>query len=83
MIEVFVNVYFVKVLKGMTVLQDCEIAGVDIPRFCCHSCLSIARNCCICVIEVEKTPKPFASYAMPSLPGLFSLLLSSHSSRRY
>nr|XP_023922068.1 NADH dehydrogenase [ubiquinone] iron-sulfur protein 1, mitochondrial isoform X1 [Quercus suber]XP_023922069.1 NADH dehydrogenase [ubiquinone] iron-sulfur protein 1, mitochondrial isoform X2 [Quercus suber]XP_023922070.1 NADH dehydrogenase [ubiquinone] iron-sulfur protein 1, mitochondrial isoform X3 [Quercus suber] len=69
-IEVFVDGYSVKVPKGMTVLQACEIAGVDIPRFCYHSRLSIAGNCRMCLVEVEKTPKPVASCAMPALPGM-------------
>ncbi|XP_043703266.1 NADH dehydrogenase [ubiquinone] iron-sulfur protein 1, mitochondrial [Telopea speciosissima] len=69
-IEVFVDGYPVKVPKGMTVLQACEIAGVDIPRFCYHSRLSVAGNCRMCLVEVEKSPKPVASCAMPALPGM-------------
>lgn len=68
-IEVFVDGYAVKVPKGFTVLQACEVAGVDIPRFCYHSRLSIAGNCRMCLVEVEKSPKPVASCAMPALPG--------------
>ncbi|ESQ47321.1 hypothetical protein EUTSA_v100276400mg, partial [Eutrema salsugineum] len=67
-IEVFVDGYAVKVPKGFTVLQACEVAGVDIPRFCYHSRLSIAGNCRMCLVEVEKSPKPVASCAMPALP---------------
>ncbi|RWW66126.1 hypothetical protein BHE74_00026529 [Ensete ventricosum] len=70
-IEVFVDGYPVKIPKGMTVLQACEVAGVDIPRFCYHSRLSIAGNCRMCLVEVEKSPKPVASCAMPALPGPF------------
>ncbi|KAI9118583.1 hypothetical protein K1719_010915 [Acacia pycnantha] len=69
-LEVFVDGYPVKIPKGMTVLQACEIAGVDIPRFCYHSRLSIAGNCRMCLVEVEKSPKPVASCAMPALPGM-------------
>ncbi|KAF5749906.1 NADH dehydrogenase [Tripterygium wilfordii] len=69
-IEVFVDGYPVKVPKGMTVLQACEVAGVDIPRFCYHNRLSIAGNCRMCLVEVEKSPKPVASCAMPALPGM-------------
>ncbi|KAL7104221.1 hypothetical protein ACP275_08G230000 [Erythranthe tilingii] len=69
-IEVFVDGYPVKIPKGMTVLQACEIAGVDIPRFCYHDRLSIAGNCRMCLVEVEKSPKPVASCAMPALPGM-------------
>ncbi|KMS99190.1 hypothetical protein BVRB_2g047050 [Beta vulgaris subsp. vulgaris] len=69
-IEVFVDGYSVKVPKGFTVLQACEVAGIDIPRFCYHSRLSIAGNCRMCLVEVEKSPKPVASCAMPALPGM-------------
>ncbi|KAF4385736.1 hypothetical protein F8388_010292 [Cannabis sativa] len=55
-IEVFVDGYPVKILKGFTVLQACEVAGVDIPRFCYHSRLSIVNNCRMCLVEVEKSP---------------------------
>ncbi|EEC76065.1 hypothetical protein OsI_13270 [Oryza sativa Indica Group] len=51
-------------------LEACEFAGVDIPRFCYHSRLSIAGNCRMCLVEVEKSPKPVASCAMPALPGM-------------
>ncbi|KAK9950924.1 hypothetical protein M0R45_006388 [Rubus argutus] len=69
-IEVFVDGYPVKIPKGMSVLQACEVAGVDIPRFCYHSRLSIAGNCRMCLVEVEKSPKPVASCAMPAMPGM-------------
>uniref|UniRef100_A0A0C9RM95 TSA: Wollemia nobilis Ref_Wollemi_Transcript_11230_2951 transcribed RNA sequence n=1 Tax=Wollemia nobilis TaxID=56998 RepID=A0A0C9RM95_9CONI len=69
-IEVNVDGHAVKVPKGFTVLQACELAGVDIPRFCYHPRLSIAGNCRMCLVEVEKTPKPVASCAMPALPGM-------------
>lgn len=70
MIEVSVDGHSLQVPKGMTVLQACELGGVTIPRFCYHSRLSIAGNCRMCLVEVEKTPKPVASCAMPALPGL-------------
>ncbi|KAG6387616.1 hypothetical protein SASPL_152808 [Salvia splendens] len=69
-IEVFVDGYPVKIPKGMTVLQACMLAGVDVPRFCYHDRLSIAGNCRMCLVEVEKSPKPVASCAMPALPGM-------------
>ncbi|MCO5568857.1 hypothetical protein L7F22_022558 [Adiantum nelumboides] len=69
-IEVFVDGHSVKIPKGMTVFQACEAAGVDIPRFCYHPRLSIAGNCRMCLVEVEKTPKPVASCAMPAMPGM-------------
>jgi ferredoxin len=71
MIEVSVDGEPINIVKGMTVLQACEVAGIDIPRFCYHPRLSIAGNCRMCLVEVEKTPKPVASCAMPALPGMF------------
>ncbi len=56
--------------NGMTVLQACEIAGVEIPRFCYHERLSIAGNCRMCLVEMEKSAKPIASCAMPAAEGM-------------
>ncbi len=56
--------------RGMTVLQACEIAGVEIPRFCYHEKLSIAGNCRMCLVEMEKSAKPIASCAMPATEGM-------------
>jgi NADH-quinone oxidoreductase subunit G len=56
----------VEVPVGTTVLQACEVAGVEIPRFCYHERLSIAGNCRMCLVEQEKSPKPIASCAMPA-----------------
>jgi NADH-quinone oxidoreductase subunit G len=55
----------VEVPAGATVLQACEAAGVEIPRFCYHERLSIAGNCRMCLVELEKAPKPIASCAYP------------------
>ena len=56
--------------KGMTVLQACELADAEIPRFCYHEKLSIAGNCRMCLVELEKSPKPIASCAMPAADGM-------------
>ena len=53
-----------------SVLQACEEAGVDVPRFCYHEHLSVAGNCRMCVVEVAKTMKPVVSCAMPVAPGM-------------
>ena len=55
---------------GSTVIQACELAGVEIPRFCYHERLSIAGNCRMCLVEMEKSPKPVASCAMPVAEGM-------------
>ena len=56
----------IEVPAGITILQACEMAGVEIPRFCYHERLSIAGNCRMCLVEQEKAPKPIASCAMPA-----------------
>ena len=56
--------------KGMTVLQACELAHVEVPRFCYHEKLSIAGNCRMCLVEMEKSTKPIASCAMPASEGM-------------
>jgi NADH-quinone oxidoreductase subunit G len=65
-----VNEIDVEVEEGLTVLQACEKAGVEIPRFCYHEKLSIAGNCRMCLVEMEKSPKPIASCAMPAAEGM-------------
>ena len=47
-------------------LQACEAAGREIPVFCYHPRLNIAGNCRMCLVEMEKSPKPIASCAMPA-----------------
>jgi len=59
----------VEVPAGATILQACEAAGAEIPRFCYHERLSIAGNCRMCLVEMEKSPKPIASCAMPAADG--------------
>jgi NADH-quinone oxidoreductase subunit G len=70
MLKLKVNDTEVEVEEGLTVLQACEIAGVEIPRFCYHEKLSIAGNCRMCLVEMEKSPKPIASCAMPAADGM-------------
>ena len=60
----------IEVEDGITVLQACELAGVEIPRFCYHERLSIAGNCRMCLVETERAPKPIASCAMPVGDGM-------------
>lgn len=59
-----------QVPKGATIIQACEMAGVEIPRFCYHERLSIAGNCRMCLVEVERSPKLVASCAMPAADGM-------------
>ena len=60
----------IEVPNGATVLQACEMAGKEIPRFCYHERLSIAGNCRMCLVEVKPgPPKPQASCALPAADG--------------
>ncbi len=70
MLKLKVNNQDIEIEEGLTVLQACEKAGVEIPRFCYHEKLSIAGNCRMCLVEIEKSPKPVASCAMPATEGM-------------
>ena len=68
--KIIVNNKEVEFEEGMTILQACELAGAEIPRFCYHERLSIAGNCRMCLVEMEKSLKPIASCAMPAADGM-------------
>ena len=68
--KITINGKEIEFTDGMTVLQACELADVEIPRFCYHEKLSIAGNCRMCLVEMEKSPKPIASCAMPAAEGM-------------
>ena len=70
MLKLKINDKDIEVEEGLTVLQACEQAGIEIPRFCYHEKLSIAGNCRMCLVEMEKSPKPIASCAMPASEGM-------------
>ena len=68
--KVLVDGVEIEVPQGATVLQACELAGKEIPRFCYHERLSIAGNCRMCLVEVAPgPPKPQASCALPAVDG--------------
>jgi len=64
MLKIIINGKEHEVPNGITLIQACELAGVEIPRFCYHERLSIAGNCRMCLVEVAGMPKPVASCAM-------------------
>jgi NADH-quinone oxidoreductase subunit G len=71
MAKVTVDGIEVEVPNGSSVLQACEAAGKEIPRFCYHEKLSVAGNCRMCLVQIEKAPpKPFASCAYPAADGM-------------
>src|SRR5580704_16582913 len=67
----------VEVAPGNTILQACEHAGIEVAHFCYHERLAIAGNCRMCLVEVEKSPKPIASCAMPATDGMVVFTKSS------
>ncbi|KAM7407396.1 hypothetical protein PAMA_003225 [Pampus argenteus] len=81
LLEVFVDGIPVMVEPGTTVLQACEKVGMQIPRFCYHERLSVAGNCRMCLVEIEKVPKPVAACAMPVMKG-WNILTDSDKTRK-
>ena len=70
MIKIQIDNKKVEVPANTTVLKACEIIGIEISRFCYHEKLSIAGNCRMCLVEIEKSPKPVVSCSMPVMPGM-------------
>ncbi|KAJ3130346.1 hypothetical protein HK098_002575 [Nowakowskiella sp. JEL0407] len=68
--KLFIDGKSVKIEQGAALIQACEKAGASIPRFCYHERLAVAGNCRMCLVELEKAPKPVASCAMPAAPGM-------------
>ena len=60
----------VKARKGEMIIRATDRAGVYVPRFCYHEKLSIAANCRMCLVEVEKAPKPLPACATPVAEGM-------------
>ncbi|MDP5012107.1 MAG: NADH-quinone oxidoreductase subunit NuoG [Alphaproteobacteria bacterium] len=69
-IRLTIDGHMIEVPDGTTVLQACEDLKIEIPVFCYHPRLPIAGNCRMCLVEVEKSPKPVASCAMPATDGM-------------
>jgi NADH-quinone oxidoreductase subunit G len=71
MAKLTINSKEITVPDGITLIQACEMADVEIPRFCYHERLAIAGNCRMCLVEVEGgAPKPVASCATPVMDGM-------------
>nr|YP_010508005.1 NADH dehydrogenase subunit 11 [Phytophthora ilicis]UXG56313.1 NADH dehydrogenase subunit 11 [Phytophthora ilicis] len=70
MIDIYINNIKLKVNKNLTVLQACNTVKIEIPKFCFQENLQIAGNCRMCLVEIENSPKPVASCAMPLMPNM-------------
>jgi NADH dehydrogenase (ubiquinone) Fe-S protein 1 len=64
-LPIMINNKEYKVRANASILQACEEVDILVPRFCYHEKLFVAGNCRICLVEVEKSPKPVVSCAMP------------------
>ena len=68
-----------KIEKGRMLIEATDGAGVYVPRFCYHSKLSVAANCRMCLVEVERAPKPLPACATPVAEGMNTM---DHSNTR-
>ncbi len=78
MINIEIDGKQVTVPKGSTVMDAAKQLGIYIPHFCYHKKLSIAANCRMCLVEVEKAPKPLPACATPAAEGMKILTHSQH-----
>jgi len=68
--NIIIDKKIVSVNNNMTILQACETANIIVPKFCYHERLSIAGNCRMCLVEIDKAPKLVASCAMPVIQNM-------------
>ncbi|KAK9480001.1 hypothetical protein V1514DRAFT_327090 [Lipomyces japonicus] len=69
-VEVTIDGKKVQIEAGSALIQACEKAGVLVPRYCYHEKLAVAGNCRMCLVDVERAPKPVASCAFPVTNGM-------------
>jgi len=67
-----------QVAPGSTIIEAADAAGISIPRFCYHPKLSVAANCRMCLVDVEKAPKPLPACATPVADGM---KIATHSAK--
>jgi NADH-quinone oxidoreductase subunit G len=70
MVSVTIDNINIKVSSQSTILEACHSAGIIVPRFCFHKKLSIAGNCRMCIVEIEKFPKPVSSCTLKVTNGM-------------
>ena len=69
-VEIEIDGIAMKVPRGAMIIEAADKAGIDIPRFCYHKKLAIAANCRMCLVDVEKAPKPLPACATPVMEGM-------------
>src|ERR1039458_5404720 len=70
LVNIEVNGVPLKARKGQMIMQATDPADIYIPRFCYHAKLTVAANCRMCLVEVEKSPKPLPACATPVMEGM-------------
>jgi NADH dehydrogenase/NADH:ubiquinone oxidoreductase subunit G len=70
MISIKINDFEFLVKPNISILEACKYAGINVPRFCYHETLSVSGNCRMCLVEIQKAPKPVVSCAMPVSKGM-------------
>jgi len=73
----------VQAKRGQMLIEVTDAAGIDVPRFCYHKKLSVAANCRMCLVEVEKAPKPLPACATPVMPDMVVKTRSGGSASQY
>jgi len=69
-IEIEIDGQLLSIPQGSMIIEAADNAGIKIPRFCYHKKLSVAANCRMCLVQVEKAPKPLPACATPVTPGM-------------
>ncbi len=82
MVEVEIDGRKVEVAEGSMVMHAANKLGIYVPHFCYHKKLSIAANCRMCLVEVEKAPKPLPACATPVTNGMKVMTRSDGPSMR-
>ena len=80
MVEIEIDGKKIEVLEGSMVIHAADKLGTYIPRFCYHKKLSIAASCRMCLVEVEKAPKPLPACATPVSAGM---IVRTHSEKAF
>ena len=70
MVNIEIDGQAMEVPKNSMIIEATDKAGISIPRFCYHSKLSIAANCRMCLVDIEKAPKPMPACATPVMDGM-------------
>ncbi|MBK9657107.1 MAG: (2Fe-2S)-binding protein, partial [Rhodanobacteraceae bacterium] len=70
MVNIEIDGQVMQAPKGAMIIQAADKAGIQIPRFCYHDKLAIAANCRMCLVDVEKAPKPMPACATPVMEGM-------------